>query len=339
MLKNLHDLCLINGISGDEDKVREYIISRISDICEYSVDNLGNVIAFKKGKKTPKNKVMLSAHMDEVGLIVKYINDDGSLKVDSVGGVDPRVVFGRQVSVGKNGITGVVGGVAIHNLSSDERGKSVPFDKLTIDIGALNREEAEKKVSLGDSVYFQSDYLELGDGFIKSKAIDDRFGCALMLELIESELEYDTYFTFVVQEEIGLRGAKTASYTVNPDYAIVLEATTAADIPSAGGEKSVCKCKNGPVVSFMDRSTVYNKELYKLAFEIAKENNIPCQTKTMIAGGNDAGAIHISRGGVKTLAVSIPCRYIHSPSCVANKDDIINSYKLVNLLLGKIYNR
>lgn len=338
MLKKLRDLCLINGISGDEDKVRDYIISRISDKCEYSVDNLGNVIAFKKGNKTPKNKVLLSAHMDEVGLIVKYISEDGSLKVDSVGGVDPRVVFGRQVSVGENEITGVVGGVAIHNLSSDERGKSVPFDKLTIDIGALNREEAEKTVSLGDSVYFKSDYLEFGDGFIKSKAIDDRFGCALMLELIESELEYDTYFTFVVQEEIGLRGAKVASYTVNSDYAIVLEATTAADIPSAAGEKSVCKCGSGPVVSFMDRSTIYNKELYKLAFDLAKENDIPCQTKTMIAGGNDAGAIHVSRGGVKTTAVSIPCRYIHSPSCVASKDDMVNSFRLVELILDKIYN-
>lgn len=339
MLNKLRDLCLINGISGDEDKVRDYIVSQISDKCEYSVDNLGNIIAFKKGKKTPRNKVLLSAHMDEVGLIVKYINDDGSLKADSVGGVDSRVVFGRQVSVGENDITGVVGGVAIHNLSSDERSKSVPFDKLNIDIGAENREEAKRVVSLGDSVYFKSDFFEFGDGFIKSKAIDDRFGCALMLELIQSELEYDTYFTFVVQEEIGLRGAKAASYTVNPDYAIVLEATTAADIPSAGGEKSVCSCKSGPVISFMDRSTIYNKELYNLAFNLAKENNIPCQTKTMIAGGNDAGAIHVSRGGVKTIAVSIPCRYIHSPSCVANKDDIINSLKLVKLILNGIHSK
>lgn len=339
MLKKLHDLCLINGISGDENKVRDYIISRISDKCEYLVDNLGNIIAFKKGKKTSKNKVLLSAHMDEVGLIVKYINDDGSLKVDTVGGVDSRVVFGRQVSVGENNITGVVGGVAIHNLSSDERGKAVAFDNINIDIGANSREEAEKLVSLGDSVYFKSDFLEFGDGFIKAKAIDDRFGCALMLELIESEIEYDTYFTFVVQEEIGLRGAKVASYTVNPDYAVVLEATTAADIPSAVGEKSVCRCKSGPVVSFMDRSAIYNKELYNLAFDLAKENNIPCQTKTMIAGGNDAGAIHVSRGGVKTIAVSIPCRYIHSPSCVASKEDMINSFKLVKLILNGIHNK
>lgn len=339
MFNKLRDLCLINGLSGDEDKVRDYIISKISDKCEYSVDNLGNIIAFKKGKKTPKNKILMSAHMDEVGLIVKYINDDGSLMVDSVGGVDCRVVFGRQVLVGENEMTGVVGGVAIHNLSGEEREKAVSIDKLTVDIGAESREEAEKTVALGDSIYFKSDYIEFGDGFIKSKAIDDRFGCALMLELIESELEYDTYFSFVVQEEIGLRGAKVASYTVNPDYAIVLEATTAADIPLADGEKSVCKCKSGPVISFMDRSTIYNKELYNLAFDLAKSNNIPCQTKTMIAGGNDAGAIHISRGGVKTMAVSIPCRYIHSPSCVAGKDDMINALKLVKLVLNDIYNK
>lgn len=339
MLDKLRDLCLINGISGDEDNVRDYIISRISNKCEYTVDNLGNIIAFKKGRKAAKNKVMLSAHMDEVGLIVKYINDDGSLKIESVGGIDPRVVFGRQVTVGKNNTIGVVGGVAVHNLSSDERDKAIPFDKMTVDIGAQSRDEAEKAVSLGDSVYFKSDYIEFGKGFIKSKAIDDRFGCALLLELIEGELEYDTYFTFVVQEEIGLRGATAASYTVNPDYAIVIEATTAADIPLSEGEKSVCKCGNGPVVSFMDKSTIYNKELYSLAFDTAGENNIPCQTKTMIAGGNDAGAIHISRGGVKTLAVSVPCRYIHSPSCVANKDDMINSFKLVRLIADRLYNR
>lgn len=339
MFETLRDLCLLNGISGDEDEVRDYIISRISDKCECKVDNLGNIIAFKKGRKTPKNKVLLSAHMDEVGLIVKYINDDGSLKVESVGGIDPGVVFGRQVTVGKNNTDGVIGGIAVHNLSSDERDKEVSFDKLTVDIGAQNRDEAEKTVSLGDSVYFKSDYTEFGDGFIKSKAIDDRFGCAILLELIESELEYDTYFTFVVQEEIGLRGAAAAAYTVNPDYAIVIEATTAADIPFSEEEKSVCKCKSGPVVSFMDKSTVYNKELYNLAFETAKENNIPCQTKTMIAGGNDAGAIHISRGGVKTLAVSVPCRYIHSPSCVANKKDMIYSLELVKSILIKLYDK
>ncbi|MGN0601264.1 MAG: M42 family peptidase, partial [Oscillospiraceae bacterium] len=162
-------------------------------------------------------------------------------------------------------------------------------------------------------------------------------GCAIMLEMINGELEYDTWFTFVVQEEIGLRGSTTAAYTVNPDFAVVLESTTAADIPSADGENKVCRLGKGPVVSFMDRHTVYDKELYRLAFGIAGDNNIPCQTKTLIAGGNDAGAIHVSRGGVRTAAISLPCRYLHSPSCVIDKDDLFNSYRLAKLLLDRIY--
>lgn len=146
MLNKLKDLCLLDGISGDEGAVREYIIDKIGDKAEIRVDNLGNVIAFCKGKKTPKNKIMVSAHMDEVGMIVTYVNSDGTLKVSSVGGVDPRVVFGRRVKIGRNNVLGVVGGKAIHNLTAEERKKSVPFDKLTIDIGVDSREEALKLV-------------------------------------------------------------------------------------------------------------------------------------------------------------------------------------------------
>ena len=160
-----------------------------------------------------------------------------------------------------------------------------------------------------------------------------------MIEMIDGELEYDTWFTFVVQEEIGLRGSTVAAYTVNPDYALVLETTTAADVPSAGADKKVCKLGNGPVVSFMDRHTIYDKELYSMAFAAAEDYGIPCQTKTIVAGGNDAGAIHVSRGGVRTAAISLPCRYLHSPSCVIDKEDYFNSYKLAKLLLDGIYNK
>lgn len=339
MLKNLKDLCLINGISGDEDFVRAYIINEIKDFAKYEIDSLGNLIVFKKGHETPKNKVMVSAHMDEVGMIVNFINSDGTLKISSVGGVDPRVVFGRQVTVGDNSIIGVIGAKAVHNLSSEERKTAVTFDKMYVDIGCENKEQAEKLVSLGDSVCFSSDYIEFGDNFIKAKAIDDRAGCAIMINLIKQELEYDTYFTFVVQEEIGLRGARCAAYSVNPDYAIVLESTTAADIPSASGADRVCQLGNGPVVSYMDNSTIYNKELYKLAFEVSQEISIPCQTKTKVAGGNDAGAIHISRQGVKTIAISVPTRYLHTPSCVIKKEDFENSYKLTKAFIDRIYNR
>ena len=339
MTELLEKLCLLDGISGDEAEVREFIISQIKDYAEVTVDPLGSIIAFCKGKKKPKNKVLVSAHMDEVGMIVTYINADGTLKCDCVGGVDPKVVFGKRVRVGKNKLLGVIAGTAVHNVAKSERNKAVPFDKLVIDIGCESRQQAEELVKQGDSVSFVSEFVRFGDGFVKCKAIDDRAGCAIMIKLIKDQPEYDTYFTFVVQEEIGLRGAATASYTVDPDYTFVLEATTASDIPESENEKKVCELGKGAVVSYMDRHTIYDKEMIDLAFETARENNIAVQTKSVIAGGNDAGAIHISRGGVRTTAVSLPCRYLHSPSCVINEADMKSAYDLVKLLLDRTYNK
>lgn len=337
MKELLKELCLADGVSGDESAVRELIISRIKDVCEYSVDNLGSIICFKKGNKAPAKKLMICAHMDEVGFIITYIRPDGTLSFGNVGGIDPSVVIGRQVKVGKEHISGVVGSTAVHNLSKEQREKAPKTDSLYIDIGAADRAEAEKYVSLGDCAYFDSEFTELGGSRIKSKALDDRAGCAIMIKLLHEELEYDTYFVFNVQEEIGLRGATASAYSVAPDYAIVLETTTAADIDGAAGAKKVCEVGRGPVVSFMDRHTIYDKELYRLAFDIAEEQSFPCQTKTMIAGGNDAGAVHISGRGVRTMAVSLPCRYLHSPSCVIDTADLENSYKLVKTLIGRIH--
>ncbi len=331
----LKDLCLINSVSGDEHTVREFIIERIKDVCEYYVDNLGNLICFKKGKNHAK-KLMICAHMDEVGFIVTSINNDGTLAFGEVGGIDPSVVIGRQVIVGEKGLNGVVGSTAIHNLSKEEREKAPKIKSLYIDIGAESKEEAEKYVSLGDCVYFDSEYVRLGSSRIKSKAIDDRAGCAMMIQLLHESLEYDTHYVFNVQEEIGLRGSRVSAFAVQPDFAIVLEATTASDIDGVSGADKVCSLGCGPVVGFMDRSTVYDKELYRLAFDIAKEKNIPCQTKTRIAGGNDSGAIHLTGKGIRTIAVSVPCRYLHSPSCVIDFKDFENSYNLVKLLAKRI---
>jgi endoglucanase len=339
LLQTLKELCLLNGISGDETAVSDYICRRLDGKCDYRVDNLGNVIAFKKGKKSPSKKLLISAHMDEVGLIVTYVNTDGTLKFSTVGGIDSRVLFGRRVRVGEHGILGVIAGKAVHNLSDDERKKAPSESELTIDIGCFSREEAQKLVSLGDSVTFDSDFLQFGDGMIKSKAIDDRAGCAIMLELIDGELEYYTYFSFVVQEEVGLRGATAAAFSVNPDCAIVLESTTAADIPSAENEKRVCEVGKGAVVSYMDRHTIYDKQLYRLAFETAESLGIPCQTKTVIAGGNDAGAISVAHGGVRTIAVSLPCRYLHSPSCVIAKSDLDSVFELTKKLSEQVQNQ
>lgn len=337
MKELLKELCLADGVSGDESTVRELIISKIKDVCEYSTDNLGNLICFKKGRKTPDKKLMICAHMDEVGFIITNIRGDGTLGFANVGGIEPTVVIGRQVRVGKERISGVIGSTAVHNLNSEQRKKAPDTESLYIDIGADDRAEAEKYVSLGDCAYFDSEFTELGSHRIKSKALDDRAGCAMMIELLHEELEYDTYFVFNVQEEIGLRGAAASSYSVAPDYAIVLETTTAADIYGAAEDKKVCILGNGPVVSFMDRRTMYDKELFRLAFDIAEEQGLPCQTKTMIAGGNDAGAVHISGKGVRTMAVSLPCRYLHSPSSVIDTSDLENTYKLVKTLIGRIH--
>ena len=338
MIDTLKELCLINGISGREDKVREFIISRINGKCEWSVDPIGNILAFKKGSKTPENKVMISAHMDEVGFIVTYICDNGFIKFSPVGGVDKKVVAGRHVIVGDNNIHGIIGNKAMHLCDGDESTNVPDTDKMYIDIGSTSKQETEKYVSIGDSVYFDSDFVRFGNGKIKAKAIDDRFGCATMIKMIESELEYDAHFAFLVQEEVGCRGAGPAVYNTRPNYAIVLEATTAADVAGVSEQNSVCVQGKGAVVSFMDRSTVYDKTLFRSAFEIAAKNNINIQPKTLVAGGNDAGTIHRSCGGVKTIAISLPCRYIHSASSVGQIDDMYACYDLANALLKEYAN-
>lgn len=338
MYKELETLCSIPGISGREDEVRDCLITLIGQSAQCKVDPLGNLIVFKKGVKTPKNKVMLAAHMDEVGFMVTNITDDGYLKFSAVGGVDTRVMLGRPVIVGEKNRPGVIGIKPVHMVADDEKADIPEGDSLYIDIGANNRGEAEKVVSPGDAVSFDSRPVRFGEGRIKARALDDRAGCLILVNLIKSELPFDMHFVFTVQEEVGLRGAKTAAFSVAPDYAIVVETTTAADIAGVPKEKQVCKLDSGAVISFMDRSTVYNRKLYDLAFTLAKKNNIKVQPKTAVAGGNDAGSIHSSRGGVRTLTVSLPCRYLHSPSCVIHEEDISQVQKIVLALAEECAN-
>lgn len=334
------ELSLLDGISSREENVRNYIIEKIKneDTVSYIVDNLGNLIVEKKGDKTPKNKIMIDAHMDEVGLIVCYITSDGLLKVHSVGAINEKVLLGRTVKV--NGLTGVIGIKPVH-LTDKDKSKDIPkIDDLYVDIGAESHEEAEKYVSLGDSIEFDSDWCEFGENgeYIKAKALDDRLGCAVMLDMILSEQEYDLTFTFTVQEEVGCRGAITATNRVKPDYAIALECTTASDISGVSNEKKVCSLGGGAVVSFMDGGTVYLKDLYRKAMSIAEENGIKAQTKTTIAGGNNVSQIHKASCGVKCLAVSVPCRYLHSPSCVVKKSDVKDVKNLVQRLIVEFAN-
>ena len=332
----LKDLCMLNGTSGDEKNVRDFIISHLPEDCDYAVDSLGNLIVNKKGETEPKNKVALFAHMDEVGFIVTYITEDGFVNVASVGGMDNSALFGKKLTI--NGQVGVAGAKAIHQCSSDEAKKIPEITDVSVDFGFESRGEAEKYISLGDFGYFKSDFVEFGNDMIKSKALDDRLGCAVMLELLQEKSKINYTCVFTVQEEIGTRGATVSAYTVNPDYAIVIETTTASDIPDTPENKKVCKVGKGAVVSFMDRGTIYNKDLYKKAREIADKNGIANQTKTVVAGGNDASAIHKSAGGIKTIAVSLPCRYIHSSASVGSKADMESVKSLVNALLEEFAN-
>lgn len=332
MLNTIKELSLLCGTSGRENKIRDYIISKIEGKCEYHTDVLGNITVFKKGRKTASHKVMLDAHMDEVGVIVTYITGDGMLKFSAVGEIDTKVLLARKI-IFENGTVGVVGIKPIHLSKGDEKTKIPDADSLYIDIGASSKEEAEKKVKIGETGVFISDFKEFGDNKIKGKALDDRVGCAILLDMIGSDLEYDAYFSFSVQEEIGLRGAAASAYSIDPEYAVVLETTTAADITDVPEHKKVCRLGEGAAVSFMDRSTLYSKELFDTAFRIAEEKGIKIQPKTVIAGGNNAGSIHKSRAGIKTITVNTPCRYLHSPSCVCDKNDIESARRLAEALL------
>lgn len=333
LLKRLSD---IPGISGDEKNVRAEIEKQIEQYCEYKIDPLGNLIAFKRGDERPKNKVMLSAHMDEVGFIITHIEDSGLLRFACVGGIDPRVIIGKTVEIGCKRVCGVIGAKATHQTEEKEREEAVPADKLYIDIGASGKDDALKHVKQGDRAVFSAELLDLGKGKILGRAFDDRAGCAIMISLIQSDLPYDCIFAFTVQEEIGCVGAKAAAYTVDPDISIVLEATTASDIAGVEPDMAICEQGKGAVISFMDKGAVYDYSLYNLALETANKNKIPCQTKSGVFGGNDSSAIQVSRGGVRTLAVSLPCRYIHTASCVLCKKDIESTLELVEKLIPEV---
>ncbi|MCL2819965.1 MAG: M42 family peptidase [Oscillospiraceae bacterium] len=330
MLNKMKELCELSGASGNEEEIKDYIVNHAGKYTDdVRVDTMGNVLVSKKGKVTPKQKIVLCAHMDEVGIIVTGITDDGYLRFAKAGSFDGRVVLGKAVLIGKSKVQGIIGCKAIHLVKSKDRENPVDFEDMYIDIGVKNKSEAEKLVTLGDAGVFDEDIREFGNGFIKAKAIDDRFGCAVLMELIESELPVDCTFAFTVQEEVGLRGAYTAAYSTAPDIALIVEGTTAADLPSVPENKKVCKLGNGPVLPFMDSGTIYNKEIHSLLTETAEKNNIPWQTKTYIAGATDGAVFHTSRSGIKTAGIAAPIRNLHSPTCVGKISDMEAVYKLI----------
>lgn len=335
MISLLKDLCAIDGTSSREKKVADYIREFCRDH-EVVTDPLGSVIVNVKGRNSAKNKVMICAHMDEVGFMATFITGDGLIKFIPVGGIQPGTMLGSTVCF-ENGTVGTIGIKPVHLCIGDEKIMLPDPDDLYIDIGTKSKADALEHVRPGDTAVFTNDFVTMGDKLM-SKAIDDRAGCAVMLDMIRSGMEYDTTFVFNVQEEVGLRGSGVSAFAVDPDYAIVLESTTAADIIGAPEDKRVCILGKGAAVSFMDKATVYDPALYRAALETAEKYGIAAQSKTMVAGGNDAGSIHKSRGGVRTVTLSVPTRYIHSPSCVCDKNDIFAVRQLAEKLAERFAN-
>ncbi len=341
----LSSLCLAFGPSGCEDNVRELIIEEGKKYCaDYTVDSMGNVV-FRFCPSNAKGKLMLSAHMDEVGFMIHTVTEDGYLKFSSLGGMDERVLCGRCVTVGneKKKVSGIICSKAIHHQSREERKKTTPVKDMFIDIGATSAKEAEELVSIGDFGTFDSEFYLFGDEdspLIKSKALDDRLGCAVMLLIMkkiahgEITPNIEINFCFTVREELGLSGAQVVAQRLCPDYAIVLETTAIAGIADVAPALRVADVGKGGVISLLDRSTIYDGNFVRFALDTAEQHGIPVQVKRFVSGGNDAGHIHKSGKGVKCLALSAPTRYLHSPSCVASLADFEAIEALVAAMLN-----
>jgi putative aminopeptidase FrvX len=323
----LEKLCNAAGPSGYEGDVREIIKQEIRNyVDEMRIDKMGNIIAHKKGEGT---KVIIDAHMDEVGFIITGYNEDGTLNFASLGGINNKIIPAKAVYIGDKKIPGVIGLKPIHLQGKEERTKGITYKDCCIDIGAISKMEARSYVELGDYAVFTTEYGAFGEGLVKGKSFDDRMGCAVLIELLKENYNCDLYATFNVQEEVGERGAFVSAYSIQPDIGIALEGTICADMPNVPPHLRATEIGKGPAISIMDKTSLFNSDLYNDIIATAEGLNIPYQKRRAIAGGNDAGAIHMTGGGARVATVSVPCRYIHSSVSVASLEDYNNTVKLL----------
>lgn len=332
------------GPSGCEEEVRDLILEAIKDdVDECRVDALGNLIALRRARaastKRFPQKVMVAAHMDEVGLMITHIEKEGWLRFSNVGGIHSRVLTAKAVVVGSQRVPGVIGTRPIHLLQEDERAKLPRIQDLYIDIGASDRSRAEQLVKVGDYAAFATKFTMVKESTlraVKGKAFDDRAGCAVLAELVKGDYAFDLYSAFTTQEEVGLRGAQVAAYSVEPDVAFVLEGTVCDDTPKKRDVSSVTQMGKGPAITVMDRSVIVDKRLARLLLNSADDLGIPHQFKQSVTGGTDAGAIQLSREGVPTAVVSVPSRYIHSPVCMLSLSDLEHTVTLMTEALHRL---
>ncbi len=324
------------GVSGNESAVREIIVKEIGPyVDDMRTDHLGNLIAFKKGTKRGRKKIMLAAHMDEVGLMISHTNEKGLLFFEKVGGIDDRVLPAKRILIGKDRIPGLICIKPIHLTRREEREKIIRHDAMMIDIGTESREETGKLINQGDYAVFDTEFEVLGR-VCKGKAFDDRAGCVVLIELLKSgPFPFDLCPVFTTMEEVGLRGARVAAFAVKPDAAFVLEGTICDDGPKDTDTSSTTELGKGPAVSIMDHSIIADKRLVQLLLTTAENEGIPCQIKQPGKGGTDAGAIHLSGTGIPSVPLAVPCRYIHSPVSIISKQDFENTIRLMTGVLQK----
>ncbi len=343
LAENLEQLSNACGVAGREEEVRNLMVKLLKPHAdEVIVDRLENVIALKKGKKD-KPKVMLAAHMDEVGLMVKTITKEGFLQFTKMGGIDDRILMAQKVNVltDKAVLPGIVGSKPPHIQKEEERKKIVAYDELFIDVGAESREDAkEMGVKIGDPVAFDIRYVKIGKDAVMGKAFDDRIGCAVMVEALKQlqDTECTVYAVGTVQEELGLRGAGTAAFGIDPDVGIALDVTVAGDVPGVREFDTTVKMGKGPALSVTDSGLITHPKVLRLLMTAAEENKIAFQLETGLMGTTDAARISLTRQGVPSGTISIAARYIHSPVGIVSLKDAENSVKLAVAAVQRIQN-
>jgi len=338
-VKLLKEIAEVAGAPGHEQRIREIVIREVTPLVdEVTIDNMGNVYAIKKGKT--KKRVMIGAHMDEIGFMVTHIDEDGFVRFHTLGGFDPKTLTAQRVIIhGKKDVIGVMGSKPIHVMSAEERLKLPKTTDFFIDLG-MNKKEVEKIVSLGDPITRERGLIEMGN-CVNCKSLDNRLAVFILIESLKElknkKIPYDVYGVFTVQEEVGVRGANVAALEIKPDFGFGLDTTIAFDVPGSKPEEVITKLGAGTAIKVMDSSTICDYRMVKYMEKVAAKHKITYQKEILTAGGTDtAGIQRMNPGGAIAGAISIPTRHIHQSIEMANKDDIQGSIDLLTNCLLEI---
>ncbi|WP_295622267.1 M42 family metallopeptidase [uncultured Methanobrevibacter sp.] len=340
-IKLVEELCMTPGISAHEENIAGILERELKDVAdEIEIDAMGNFIATKKGSSKKGPKVMLAAHMDEIGLMVRYIDDNGFIRFSTVGGVNDQMLMNQTVVIhSRNGdFTGVIGSKPPHVTKPEERKKVVPFDEMFIDIGAKDKEQVEEMVRIGDPITFKTWFEAFPNNLVMCKALDNRLGCFVMTEVLKRiDSKATVYGVGTTQEEVGLKGAKVVSYKLNPDMAFALDVTLSGDHPGIKPDEAPVVIGKGPALIVIDasgRGIMTPKCILDLLTNVGDEKDIPYQLEVSDAGTTDGTSIHLTREGIPTGVLSVPTRYIHTTVSVASLDDVESTIQLITEVIN-----